>query len=425
MEKYRMENSNSIWQWCKARKKLLTMSKIHSMADGFSSVSKTGSLADGFSPNIIRKGKQCIDDSPINKSSTTSEGNALKSGTHLRNMCLPVQNSIAEVGPKNGDSTKSPVSVIQDYVSSSETNSDAMSDHPHHDSGPGGQLLPRALGIGDESSVEDPAFYQKKQPSKSRIQRRVQKAALKQNRLFSDQGVKDSSGRHAACQREISVVVEDMEFQSQSVNGQMRDLRLVGGCETNSNYINWPCHPPASKRPKRDQGLVSETSKSPFEIENQKVKSEILCPGLHLLADVAVRSLQNDWCRFPENITQKEGVRKAIFIPTALPFWQKRVVRRVEGTLKHHQPDAPQMIHDLQRTPGAAKSKPLLTTDMICNLGSPACIKQSENQVVANGVDEDQMAIPQLRCSKRSRSQGLPSKYCDSVLQPWKRGTRR
>jgi hypothetical protein len=42
-----MENSDSIWQWCKARKKLFTMSKIQSMADGFSSVAKIGSLADG------------------------------------------------------------------------------------------------------------------------------------------------------------------------------------------------------------------------------------------------------------------------------------------------------------------------------------------------------------------------------------------
>jgi len=37
----------------------------------------------------------------------------------------------------------------------------------------------------------------------------------------------------------------------------------------------------------------------------------------------------------------------------------------------------------------AAYSKPLLTVDNICRLGDPTCIKQSENQVVGNGIAED------------------------------------
>jgi hypothetical protein len=255
----------------------------------------------------------------------------------------------------------------------------------------------------------------------------AKKTAVKQNRLFSDEGTKGSSGQYATCSRQPLVeasssssiskaIAEDMKLQSPSMNGEMRDL--------NSNCIDWPCHPPATKKPKKDQGLVSETSKSPFQIENQKAKSELLFPGLHILADVAVRSMQNDPSRFPQNMTQKKRIRKAIFIPTGVPFLQKRVVRRTKIALKHHQPDSPQMLHDLQKNLSAANSKRLLTADNICRLGDPACINQSENQVVGNGVDEDQMSIPHLRCSKRSRTQGLPSKYCDSVLQPWKRGTR-
>ena len=115
----------------------------------------------------------------------------------------------------------------------------------------------------------------------------------------------------------------------------------------------------------------------------------------------------------PEYLKQSEN-------QMGVPFWQKKVVRRTKSTLKHHQRDASQMLHDLQKNLSAANSKPLLTADNICKLGSPEYLKQSENQIVGNGVDEDQMAIPHLRCSKRSRSQGLPSKYCDSVLQSWK-----
>jgi len=423
-----MEKSDNIWQWCGARKKLCTMSKIQSMADGLSSVTKIGSLADGFCQNIIPKGKQCIDDSSLRRSSTSFEGNALKSRAYCRDMCLPVQNSIAEVGPfENGDSMKSPISVIRHHVSSSETNSDSMSDHQHGDSDPDIRFLRRPLGISNENSVEDPGFYDKKQPSKPRVARRGQKTALKQNRLFSDDGMTGSSGQYAARNREPSmeassacsiskIVAEDIELQSPSMNGELRDL--------GSNYINWPCHPPDNDKPKKDQSLVSEISESPFQIENQKAKSENLFPGLHLLADVAVRSLQNDQSRFPENIPQRKGIRKGLFIPIGTPFLQKRVVRRTKGVLKHLQPDAPQTLHVLQKILNAANSKPLLTSDSICNLGGLACITQSENLVVGNGTDEDQIAIPQLRCSKRSRSQALPTKYCDSALQPWKRGTK-
>jgi len=83
------------------------------------------------------------------------------------------------------------------------------------------------------------------------------------------------------------------------------------------------------------------------------------------------------------------------------------------------------MVDDLEKNLSAANSKPLSTADIIYKLGDPDCIKQTENQVPGNEVVEEQVVIPQSRCSRRSRSQALPSKYCDSVLQPWKRGTRR
>lgn len=292
-----MENSDHIWQWCRARKKLFTMSQIQSMGDGFSSVAKIGSLAGGSCQKVIQKGKQCIDDSPIRRSSRTFEGNALKSRAYCRDMCLPDENSIAEVDPfENGDSVKSPISVIRHHVSSSGTYSDIISDHPHGDSGTDDQFLHKPLGIADENYVEDPNFYDKKQPSKSRVGRRGLKAALKHNRLFSDDGMAGSSGQYAVCNKEPSVeasssssiskvVAEGMELQSPSMNGEMRDL--------GSNYINWPYHLPAMKKPKKDQCLVSEISSSPFQIEKRKAKSEDLVPGLHLLADAAVQFPQS------------------------------------------------------------------------------------------------------------------------------------
>lgn len=268
------------------------MRQIQSMAGGLSSVVKISSLADGSCQNIIQKGKPCIDDSPIRKSLTTSEGNALKSRAYCRDMCLPDQNSnsFAEVDPfENGDSIKSPISLSGAY-------SDMISDHPHGDSGPDDQFLHRPLGIADENYVEDPNFYDKKQLSKSRAGRRGMKAALTHNRLFSDDEMTDSSGKYAACNREPSVetsssfsiskgVAEGMQLQSPSMRGEMRDM--------DSNYINWPYNQPAVKKPKKDQCLVSEISKSLFQIEKTKAKPEDLFPGLHLLADAASLAVQH------------------------------------------------------------------------------------------------------------------------------------
>lgn len=403
-----MEDSDSIWQWCRARKKVLPTSKIQS--DRVFSVAKICSLAEGSCSNIPER-NQCMGDSPVRRSSTTFEGNALQSRAYCWNICPPVQNSIPEVGLfKNG--VESPISVIQDHISSSETNSDTMSDHP--------------LGLEGENRVQDLPFHQKKRASKSRAGRRVQEAALKS--LL----IKGSSGQYTACNRETSVetssscsisrvVAEDMRLY----NGEIRKLRVVSGSETSSSYIDWPCHPRASKKPKRDQSLVSATGKRPFEIESQEAISEILFPGLHLLADT-VRLLENGVAGFPENNTAEEkGIRKAVFIPTGIPFLQKRVPRRATSAFKRRQPYALQMVDVLEQNLSAANSKPLLTADNIYKLGDPAHIKQTENQVLGNEAVEEQAVIPQSRCSKRSRSQALPSKYCDSVLQPWKRGTRR
>lgn len=342
-----MEDSDSIWKWCRARKKFFRTSKVQS--DRVFSVSKFGSLADGSCSNITESNQSMGD------SSTTFEGNALQSR---------VQNSIPEVGLfKNGDSIiETPISEIQDHISSSETNSDTMSDHP--------------LGLEGEN--------QKKRASKSRAGRRGQEASLK---ILL---IKGSSGQYTVCKRETSVETssscsisrEDMRLH----NGEIRNLRVVSGSETSSSHIDLPCPPRASKKPKRDQSLVSE-------IESQEAISETLFPGLHLLADT-VGLLENGVVGFPENNTAEEkGIRKAIFIPTGIPFLQKRVPRR-----------------EYPEEPYAANSKHLITADNVYK------------QVPGNEAVEEQMAIPQSRCSRRSR---LPSKYRDSVLQPWKIGTRR
>ena len=135
MEERLMEISDSIWQWCRAGKKLFTIGKIHSMADGLSSVTKIGSPADGSSPNIFHKEKQCIDDYTGHKSSPTLEGNPSKSRAYCRGMCLPVQNSILEA--REWIFRKVP-SISS---STSTTNSNTMSYHSDGDSVSGGLLL--------------------------------------------------------------------------------------------------------------------------------------------------------------------------------------------------------------------------------------------------------------------------------------------
>lgn len=328
-----MEDSDSIWRWCRARKKFFRTSKIQS-----DTVSKFGSLADGSCSNITESNQSMGD------SSTTFEGNALQSR---------VQDSIPEVGLfKNGDSIiETPISEIQDHISSSETNSDTMSDHP--------------LGLEGEN--------QKKRASKSRAGRRGQEASLK---ILL---IKGSSGQYTVCKRETSVETssscsisrEDMRLH----NGEIRNLRVVSGSETSSSHIDLPCQPRASKKSKRDQSLVSE-------IESQEAISETLFPGLHLLADT-VGLLENGVVGFPENNTAEEkGIRRE---QPGIPFLQKRVPRR-----------------EYPEEPYAANSKHLITADNIYK------------QVPGNEAVEEQVVIPQSRCSRRSR---LPSKYRDSVLR--------
>lgn len=301
MEEYPMEKPESIWQWCGARKTLFTMSQILSMADRLSA-------------NSNCKEKQCISDSPLHRSSPSFEGNISKSRTYCRDMCFPVHNSIAEVCPsENGNSTKFPLSVIRHHASSSGTGSDAMSDHQHSDSGLDGQFLRRHLVIGYENPVRVSSFCGRKQPSKG------QKAVFKQNRSFSDeQGI---SGQYATSDSKPSLeasssctmsmaIAEDMDLQAGDLNVEMRVLGLIGSRETRSNYINSSSHPPASKKPKRNQSLVFEASKSPLEIEKQRAKSEIRFSALYLLADVAEWSQENDVAGFDDNsVPEEKGIR--------------------------------------------------------------------------------------------------------------------
>lgn len=401
-----MEDSDNIWHWCRARKKDFPTSKFQ--ADCFYSVAKIGTLVDHVPPSNIRKGKQRMD---------------------------PVHNSIPEIDYlKNGDSSKSPISVIVDHISSSGTNSDTTSDHPHGASGPGCQFLHPPMGFTGEILDEDLISYQKKQASRLRGKRRGQKTALKQSGLLSDEWMKGSSDQHTAWNREASmeassscsiskVVADNMQLQSWSMNGEIRNLKTVVGSETSSSYIKRPYHPPASKKP-RNRSFISETGESHLENENLEAKSEILFRELHLLAEVSVLVLEKEQAGLLENIRGEKEIRKAIFTPTGVSFLQRRVLRRAKSAFSRPEPGDPVMLHNLQGNLSAANSKPLLTADNIPILATPLFTEYSEKQVIGNGVDEDQMTIPQLRCSKRTRSQALPSKYCDSVMQPWKRGTR-
>lgn len=142
------------------------------------------------------------------------------------------------------------------------------------------------------------------------------------------------------------------------------------------------------------------------------------------MAEVSVLVLENEQAGLLENIRGEKEIRKEIFTPTGVSFLQRRVLRRAKSAFRRPEPGDPVMLHNLQGNLSAANSKPLLTADNIPILATPLFTEYSEKQVIGNGVDEDQMTIPQLRCSKRTRSQALPSKYCDSVMQPWKRGTR-
>ena len=239
---------------CRARKKVLPVIRINS--NGVFPVAKIGSLVDGSCSNIPKK-KQCRGDSPVRRFPATFERNTFESRACCPKMYSPVQNSILEVGPfKNGDSIESPISVMQNHVSSSEGNSDTMLDHP--------------LAIEGENPWEEPAFSPKKQAPKSRVGRRGRKAAL--NNLLVN-----CSGEYTACNRETSVeassscsISKVVAQERQLHNGEIRNLKLTVGSDTSSRYIDLKCQPPASKRAKRDQSLVSETGKSPLEIESQK-----------------------------------------------------------------------------------------------------------------------------------------------------------
>lgn len=166
--------------------------------------------------------------------------------------------------------------------------------------------------------------------------------------------------------------------------------------------------------------MIFEAGERLSEIENPEAKSKTLSRELHLLAKVSALVAENEQAALPDNIRVENDIRKATFTPTGVSFLQKRGIR----VFKHPEPDAPKMPHNLKGNLSVVNAKPLLTNANISMLGNPVCTEHSERQAIGDGDNEDQTTIPQFRLSKRTRAQVLPSKYCDSVMQPWKKGTR-
>ncbi|GLJ31583.1 hypothetical protein SUGI_0633840 [Cryptomeria japonica] len=405
-----MEKCDSFWQWGNAHEKF-SFCEISSSADGFNKMAVSEIPAE----EGIWKRRRCLTSSSIQRSHRNSEGNALKSVFSCRYVDLQARSSSMGASlSKSGalieaNTSKSPISAFQGHVFSSDastSNSDTFLSHPRGDSSP-------ELDSSNEKMVQEPVLCDRKNPSKLMEWRRGRKSGAEKSCPSSDKGIHNS---YTHCRGEISLEIssscsvsgEEAEgMQSQSCLNSMRKLRAPGDPEPTSSYIDWFC-----KRPKTRQILISKNS-----FESRKEKSELIFEDLHMLADVAIRGLVPGFKEEDRaKASSEQWVGKAVCSPTGISFWQKRVVRRAKSAFKHV---SPSISVEKQMS---ANSKSLSTTEL-CSFG---CLNPQDNKVT-DGVfgDEDRGEIQNVRCSKRSRSQFLNSKYCDSVLQPWKRGIRR
>ncbi|GLJ31584.1 hypothetical protein SUGI_0633850 [Cryptomeria japonica] len=416
-----MESTDSFWQWGNARKKL-AFSEINFAPDGSSKIS---AIAGGLFLNTpkeenLLKRSQCMDAAYARRYQRTSKVDASEFGDLCRDVVQLVESSTMQVIlSKNEDaieanSSKSPTSVFRgpNISSSSDTisnNSDTISCHPH------GDLKPRLLCSG-EVLGQDRVLCDQNQPSKLKVWRNGLKLGLEQSCCLSDEGIHDS---FTGCDRETSMEAssacsiskaetEHTNLQSQSMKGEIRNVRPTCGSEPSSI-----CTALFRKRPKRRQSLISKNS---FEI--QKESSEVLFEALHMLADIVVESLVSD---YKEKETEAKAsserwTRKEIFHPIGVSFCQKRIIRRAKNAFKSHSPQDKLMAADSERP---FKSHKII----VSKLGSPECIETNKHQVMDGDVaDKDPEVIQTVRSSKRTRSQFLNSEYCDSVLEPLKKG---
>eukprot|EP01018_Ginkgo_biloba_P010721 Gb_14384 [translate_table: standard] len=119
--------------------------------------------------------------------------------------------------------------------------------------------------------------------------------------------------------------------------------------------------------------------------------------------------------------TSTEINRKAFFIHRGVPISQKRVLRRAKNVYKSRRYISAHIM-----LPAKELGSLVIASGMekSAKTASEEEGNRTEGKVIERDfIDEDGKMEPLAR-SKRGRSQILPSRYSDSVLQPWKRGTR-
>ncbi|GLJ31594.1 hypothetical protein SUGI_0634070 [Cryptomeria japonica] len=403
-----MEKCDSFWQWGNARK-TFSFGKIGSAGSGSCPVrDETSSVVGGSCLNMLNEGgllkkRKCMGPAFVLRSHIISEGNVSKSGGPCRYLYLPVQCSTVEVDLSSSDCkngqpnySESPTTVLQvpnnsSLSDTSSTDFDAISCRPHGYLSPQLQFLPYS----DGNLLHDGNFCD---PSKFRALKRGQRAAPDNDYVFSTDGIHNSC---AGFSREASTEAspscsesENLKLQLWGMKEEIRNLRAVGALEASLSYM---------EKPKRGHSMISDRSS-----EIQKENSESFA-ALHLLADMAVWLLENIYIG-GDHKAKTSSAQWAIFHPTGVPFCRKRVIRKAKSAFK-----------SLSQLHGNADKNVAANSEHLS--GSLEFIEPSENQVLAGRIsDTDHGATQSVRSSKRTRSQFLNSKYCDSVLQPMKKG---
>ncbi|GLJ31593.1 hypothetical protein SUGI_0634060 [Cryptomeria japonica] len=406
-----MEKCDSFWQWGNARK-TFSFGKISSDGSGSCPVRDESNYVVGSSClNMLNEGsllkiRKCLSPASILRSHIISEGNTSKSGGSCRDMYLPIQCSTVELdlcssNCKNGQPNcrKSPTTVLQvpnnsSLSDTSSTDFDAISCRPHGYLSPQLQFLPYS----DGNLLHDGNFCE---PSKFRALKRGQRAAPDNDYGLSIDGIHNSC---AGFSREASTEAspsrsesENLKLQLWGMKEEIRNLRAVDASEASLSYM---------EKPKRGHSMIYNRSS-----EIQKENSESFA-ALHILADLAVWVLENN-CIGEGHRAKASSAQWAVFHPTRVPFKQTRVIRRARSAFK-----SLSQIHDNADKNVAANSEH--------HSGSLVFSEPRQNQVIDGRIgDKDHGATQSVRSSKRTRSQFLNSKYCDSILQPLKKGTRR
>eukprot|EP01018_Ginkgo_biloba_P010716 Gb_14381 [translate_table: standard] len=169
-------------------------------------------------------------------------------------------------------------------------------------------------------------------------------------------------------------------------------------------------------------------------VGNKKAKSKISFQGLDLLVN-AICLVESGHADFVDQIsyTRNKGlraseqcIRKPFFMHTGLQ--KKRVLRRAKSAYKQRcLPQESTQLHG-RDLPMAVDSKPDLKVNHLCELGIVQIVKHKGSQCLGGSPevnDEDQVLQSSFGSKLRRSVQNPPSKYSDSVLRPRKKGSRR